>query len=136
MKKITDENGNLFIYNNQSLIRIEKGLNIVTFNSNDRKITKTKTQFLNDYLYEIKNLTKWIKFKNISFRWEEVLYYLDIDYKELDLVYISNELQKKENLKNYNDFINLLIEINCFFHYRNENKELSFYEWKFKKNNN
>jgi hypothetical protein len=135
MKKITDENGNLFIYNNQSLKRIEKGLSIVTFNSNDRKITKTKTQFLNDYFYMIKNLSKWIKFKNVSFRWEEVLYYLDIDYKEYNLSYISNEISKKENLKNYNDFLNLLIEINCFFHYRDKKKELSFYEWKLKLTN-
>ena len=133
MKIIKDQFTNVFFIKNENLIRIDKCLNIITFTSNDRKITKTKTPFLNNYLYEIKNLSKWIKFKNISFRWEEVLYYLDIDYKEIDLYYISNEIQKKVNLKNYNDFLNLLIKINCFFHYKNEKKELSLNEWKFKR---
>jgi hypothetical protein len=132
MKKITDQYGNLFIYDNDNLTKINNSINIFTFNHQDRKIKKTKTPFLNNYLYEIKNLSKWIKFKNISFRWEEVLYFLEIPYKKFDLFYIANEIQKKENFKNYNDFLNLLIKINCFFHYRNEKKELSFYEWKYK----
>ena len=96
-------------------------------NYDSRRILSTKTKFLDSYLYECRNLTAWIRYKNCSFRWEEVLFFLDIPMfkdNDLNLKLFSEKVQEKFN----GNFFGLLKKIEIFFN--QENDELN---WKRKK---
>ena len=106
-------------------------LSDVKFSFNTKKydstrILSTKTKFLDDYLYECRNLTAWIRYKDCMFRWEEVLFFLGIplNNEDVDLKYFSEKVQEKFN----GNFYGLLKKIEVYFN--QENDDLN---WKRKK---
>lgn len=93
---------------------------IVSFNNDEttKRVLSTKTKFLDNYLYKCKGLDSWIRYRDCHFRWEEVLYFLDIpivDY-EIDLIYFSEKVQEKFN----GNFYQLLFKVQ---HYLNSEDE-------------
>lgn len=102
-------------------------MKIVTFYKNFAKgkgrgsrILSSKTKFLDSYLYNI-GLSCWLRYKDCSFRWEEVLFFLEIPppeniYDDLDLSYFAEKVEEKLNGRNFYD---ILIEIQVYFNQDN-----------------
>jgi hypothetical protein len=96
-------------------------------NYDSRRVLSTKTKFLDSYLYECRNLTAWFRYKDCKFRWEEVLFFLDIPMfkdDDLNLKLFSEKVQEKFN----GNFFGLLKKIEIYF-----NQEDDDLNWKRKK---
>ena len=96
----------------------------VTFSFNtkgNRRILSTKTKFFNSNLYRCENLTAWLRYKECMFRWQEVLFFLDIPpFEKLDLVLFAEKVQENWN----GNFYELLKLIEVYFN--QEDVKLNF----------
>ncbi len=88
---------------------------IISFNNykKPKRVLSSKTKFLDNYLYKCKGLDSWIRYRDYHFRWEEVLYFLDIPIigYEIDLIYFSEKVQEKFN----GNFYQLLFKVQHYF---------------------
>ena len=99
--------------------------------SKSQRIISSKTKFLDDYLYRCRGLSMWYRYRDCHFRWEEVLFFLEIEYKKYsfkDFVKIVEE--------NFNDnFYELLIDMQNYFNDHDYKKRddvtADFNKWKY-----
>ena len=92
-----------------------------SFSFKERRVISSKTKFLDDYIYRCGNLTAWIRYRDCQFRWEEVLFFLEIPNKKggVDLEYFSKEVEKKYK----GNFYILLKKIEVYFNQEDRNKQ-------------
>jgi len=92
-----------------------------SFNFKDKRVISSKTKFLDDYIYKCRNLTAWLRYRDSVFRWEEVLFFLEIPNKnvQVDLEYFSKEVEKKYN----GSFYALLKKIEVYFNQEDLEKQ-------------
>jgi len=87
-------------------------------NFDSKRILSTKTKFLDSFIYECRNLTEWIRYKDCKFRYKEVLYFLEIPLggDDIDLKYFSKNVSEKFN----GSFYGLLKKIEIYFNQEND----------------
>ena len=77
----------------------------VTFSFNtkgNKRILSTKTKFFKSHLYRCEGLTAWLRYKECMFRWQEVLFFLDIpQFEKLDLDLFAEKVQENWEGKLY-----------------------------------
>ena len=90
---------------------------LISKHKDSRRIISTKTKFLDNYIYECKNLTEWLRYKDWNFRYKEVLFFLEIPIKnfEMDIKEFSLKVEEKFN----GNFLGLLKKIEIYFNQEN-----------------
>ena len=93
---------------------------VIRFDLKTKRILSTKTKLNQEFIYCC-NLSEWLRYKDCTFRYEEVLFFLNIPKKSIinknfygvDLKKFSILLEKK--IKNKENFYSVLIETEIYF---------------------